>query len=52
MSLERDKGSRKNNCLEFAPRFGPDGADLNEQNRRRSKAHVEDFASEDRPHLA
>jgi hypothetical protein len=46
------KGSRKNNFPEFAPRFGPDGVDLNEHNRRRSKAHVEDCASEDRPKLA
>jgi len=42
------KGSRNNTFPEFEPRFGSDCADLREQNRRRSKAYVEDFASEDR----
>ncbi|MEC4680751.1 MAG: hypothetical protein VST67_08640, partial [Nitrospirota bacterium] len=46
------KGSRKNNFPEFAPRFGSDWVDLREQNRSRSKAYVEDFASEDWPKLA
>ena len=35
-----------------APRFVTDWVDLREQNRRRSKAYVEDFASEDRLKLA
>ena len=46
------KGSRNNNFTEFAPRFEADWVDLREQNRRRSKVHVEDFASEDRLKMA
>jgi len=45
------KGSRKNNFPEFAPRFKSDWVDLMERNHRRSKAHVEDFASKDRPKM-
>jgi hypothetical protein len=46
------KGSRNNNFQEFAPRFVADWVDLNEHNRRRSKAHVEDCAIEDRLNVA
>ena len=42
------KGSRNNTFQEFAPGFRADCVDLNEDNRRRSKAHVEDCATEDR----
>ena len=45
------KGSRKNNFPEFAPRFKSDWVDLRELSRRRSKAHLEDFASKDRPKM-
>ncbi len=31
------KGSRNNNFLEFAPRFGADWIDLREHNRKRSQ---------------
>ncbi len=46
------KGSRKNNFTEFAHRFEADWVDLREQNRMRSKAHVEDCASEGRLKMA
>ena len=46
------KGPRKNKFPFFAPRFGSDWVDLREQNHRRSRAYVEDFATEDRPKMA
>ena len=46
------QGSQNNNCQEFALRFWADWVNLNEQDRRRSKVHVEDLANEDRRKVA
>ena len=50
--MDETKGSQRNNFTEIAPRFGLDLVDPREQNRKRSRAYIEDSATEDRPKMA